>query len=186
MRQHVFLSRHLPHSLAHRVAQLAVELSLHLADRLLLPDYVPTSRTLQDASPTEPSSWLCPTGSHLRPIPAVGLCPHQSCPQPLTTSMIAGRGYAPLIMLRPPPPSYWACDIRCTCRSATIDLPVGKQLTIGPAQFVEPDSASRCLPSPLSLRRRSSASTRLRLHHRSSPSLSPLVTAHERRLKTVS
>ena len=39
------------------------------------------------------------------------------------------------------------------------------QLTIGPGQFVEPDSASRCLPLPPSLRRHSS-----RLHpcHRSS------------------
>jgi hypothetical protein len=72
-----------------------------------------------------------------------------------------------------PSPSSWACSIRCTRRSTTIDL--GEQLTIGPGPFVEPGSASRCRPFPLAL---SSGHSRLHLRRRSAPFLSPLVTRH--------
>ena len=80
--------------------------------------------------------------------------------------MITGWGYAPPIMPRHPPPSFWACSIRCMHRSMTTGL--GKQLTIGLGQFVEPDSASCCHPSPPSLCCHLSESTHLHLCHRSS------------------
>jgi hypothetical protein len=76
-----------------------------------------------------------------------------------------------------PSPGSWACSIRCTRRSTTIDL--GEQLTIGPGPFVEPGSASRCRPFPLALVS-TSVDARLRFCRHSSR-----VTAHERCPKSV-
>ena len=167
--QRAFLSRHLPHSLAHRVAQLAVEFSSRLptAAAGLRPHQSRPSRR-------GPHRSIAVAMSHPVLTAAVAT-PHQ-VPPPIGT--ITGRCYAPPIMPRRPPPSSWACSIHCMRHSTTIEL--GKQLTIGPGQFVEPDSTSRCLPLAPSLRRHSSESTRPHLCRHSSPSLSPLVTAHER------
>ena len=192
--QRAFLSHHIPHSLAHRVAQLAVEFSSRrpTAAARLCPHQSRPSRRKPRRTIVMAMFHQVPTTamatSHLVLTTAVALShlvlaaamatPHQVPPltgcchrtiSPATvspTGMITGRGYAPPIMLRHPPPSSWACSIRCMRRSTTTGL--GKQLTIGPGQFVEPDSASRCHPFPPSLHRHLSESTRLRLCHRSS------------------
>ncbi|KAF8129824.1 hypothetical protein EV363DRAFT_1168344, partial [Boletus edulis] len=106
--QRAFLSRHLPHSLAHRVAQLALEFS-------------PT-QPHPGRPPWRPDFSSLPTGFH-QTLAWYARCSH--------------------------PPS---------------------QLTIGPGQFVEPDSASRCRPSPLPFRHSVALV---------SESRSPLATAHE-------
>ena len=103
-----------------------------------------TSPPIVPASGREPHRTIVVAMSH-QVLTAAVAAPHH-----LRRIAAAGpppRGYAPPsppIMLHPPP-SSWACSIRCTRRSTTIDL--GKQLTVGPGQFVGPDSASRCLAS---------------------------------------
>jgi len=62
------------------------------------------------------------------------------------------------------------CPLLAHHRFLSMTSDLGKQLTIGPEQFVEPDSALRCRPSPLPLFGSSL----------SSPSPSLLVTAPER------
>jgi hypothetical protein len=153
-------------------------------------DYVPQSR------PNPHDCWprLRPT-NHVAQRPTAGAGPSTSPPVashlrligPWTTSpnhvLILHdhcRGYAPpMIMLgrHRPSPGSWACSIRCTRRSTTIDL--GEQLTIGPGPFVEPGSASRCRPFPLALVS-TSVDARLRFCRHSSR-----VTAHERCPKSV-
>ena len=133
--QRVFLSRHLPHSLAHRVARLAVEFSSRQPTDAtgLRPHQSRPSRREPHRTIVVAMSRQVPTiavaMSHQVPPPTD--CCHRTM-SPATvppTDMITGRGYAPPIMMCPPP-SSWACSIRCMRRSTTMGL--DKQLTIGP------------------------------------------------------
>ena len=132
MGQRVFLSRHLPHSLAHRVAQLAVEFSSRrpTAAAGLCPHQLCPSRRENVVAMPHQVLTIAVATSHQAPPPTD--CCRWTISPPIvsSTGMIAGQGYAPPIMLRRRRPSSWACGIRCTRRSTIIGL--GKQLTIGP------------------------------------------------------
>ena len=132
--QRAFLSCHLPHSLAHRVAQLAVEFSSRG------PTAAAGLRSPAPLSRREPHRTIVVAMSHQvltiamatsHKVPPLTDCCCRTMSPPIvsSTGMIAGRGYAPPIMLHCPPGS-WACSIRCTRHNMTIDL--GKQLTMHP------------------------------------------------------